>query len=142
MDDIQQEYRDQLASIVSLKASSKTKTLLLENLANTVREWQSQSQSNLAQHSKYKGSSEALSTSISECYSMNYANEKDVQQLEDKIIKMRMVKFENNEEIQTMEEELFEMEKIVKARMEYHDYLKKQVDMKMLKIQRSDEKEK
>lgn len=41
-----------------------------------------------------------------------------------------------------MEEELFEMEKIVKARMEYHDYLKKQVDMKMLKIQRSDEKEK
>lgn len=43
MDDIQQEYRDQLASIVSLKASSKTKTLLLENLVNTVREWQSQS---------------------------------------------------------------------------------------------------
>lgn len=53
---------------------------------------------------------------------------------------MRMVKFENNEDIETMEEELFEMEKIVTARMEYHDFLKGQVDTKMLLIQRSNEK--
>lgn len=39
-----------------------------------------------------------------------------------------------------MEEELFEMEKIVKARMEYHEFLKKKVDQKMLRIQHSDQK--
>lgn len=35
-----------------------------------------------------------------------------------------------------MEEELFEMEKIVKARIEYHEYLKKKVDGQMLEIQK------
>ena len=42
---------------------------------------------------------EVLSTSISECYSMNFQMEKDVEELEERIIKLRMVKFENNEDI-------------------------------------------
>jgi hypothetical protein len=37
--------------------------------------------------------------------------------LEEKIIKLQMVKIENNEDVETMEEELYEMEKIVKARI-------------------------
>ena len=47
-----------------------------------------------------------------------------------------MVKFENNEDVETMEEELFEMEKIVKARIEYNDYLKKKIDASMEDIQK------
>ena len=34
-----------------------------------------------------------LSTSISECYNSNLLMEKDVEELEEKIIKIRMVKF-------------------------------------------------
>jgi hypothetical protein len=42
---------------------------------------------------KGRASCEVLSTSISECQSINYQNEKDVEELEEKIIRMRMVKF-------------------------------------------------
>jgi hypothetical protein len=77
MDDIQEDYRDQLASIISLKGSNKAKALLLENLINTVREVQDLSYSpDLA---KCRANCDALSTSISECYSVSYASEKDVE---------------------------------------------------------------
>ena len=51
-----------------------------------------------------------------------------------------MVKFQNNEDIETIEEELFEMEKIVKAREEFNQYMKKQIDMKMLSIQQESDR--
>ena len=38
-----------------------------------------------------------------------------------------------------MEEELLEMETIVKARMEYNDYLKKQIDGQMKYIQKQED---
>ena len=52
-----------------------------------------------------------------------------------------MVKFQNNEDIETIEEELFEMEKIVKAREEFNQYMKKQIDMKMLTIQQESDRD-
>ena len=58
-----------------------------------------------------------LSTSISESFTSNLQTEKDVEELEEKIIRLQMVKIENNEDVETMEEELYEMEKIVKARI-------------------------
>jgi chemotaxis protein histidine kinase CheA len=51
---------------------------------------------------KGRSNYEVLSTSISECQSINYQMEKDVEELEEKILNMRMVKFENNEDIETL----------------------------------------
>ncbi len=61
--------------------------------------------------------------------------EKDVDQLEDKIIKLRLVKIENNQDIETFQEEHFEMQKIVKTRSEINDHIKKKIDSKMENIQ-------
>lgn len=55
-------------------------------------------------------------TSFSEGNSMSLQLEADIGELEERILKLRTVKFENNEEVETSEEELFEMEKVVKAR--------------------------
>ena len=73
-------------------------------------------------------------TSFSEGPSINLQLEHDIEELEERILKLRTVKFENNEEVETSEEELFEMEKIVKARSEYHDHLKKKIDQQMQQI--------
>lgn len=93
-------------------------------------------------HELLKGrpSCEVLSTSISECQSINYQNEKDVEELEEKIIRMRMVKFENNEDIETFEEELEVIEKIVRTRSDINDHLKKKIDSKMESIHSSGHK--
>ena len=87
------------------RTTPMAKRLLLENVVCSLKEVQDCNRgSDLC---KSRGNLEVLSTSISDCYSMNLQMEKDVEELEERIIKLRMVKFENNEDVETMEEELF-----------------------------------
>ena len=109
----------------------------MENLVNRIKDIHQLSKD--PEYAKSKGNYEALSTAMSECCSINYQTERDVEELEDKIIRMRMVKIENNEDVETMEEELFELEKIVKARTEYNDHLKLRIDTRMLAIQKTED---
>lgn len=81
-------------SIISLKTSRKIKKLLLENLISTLKDMQDINKA--TEPLKSKKSYDVLSTSISECYSVNYQSEKDVEELEERILKLRMVKIENN----------------------------------------------
>lgn len=64
-------------------------------------------------------------TSYSEGPLLSLQLEKDIGELEEKIIRLQGVKIENNDEIETSEEELFAMEKVVRARSEYNDHLKR-----------------
>jgi chemotaxis protein histidine kinase CheA len=82
-----------LSEILSRPVSTKVKILMVDNLMSAIREFQDLNRNHdFAKCRAY----EVLSTSISECHSINYQMEKDVEELEEKIIKMRMVKFENN----------------------------------------------
>ena len=134
MDELQDEYRQELSAIMTSKASPTVKRLLLESLINTLRDVNTWGRDN--DFPKQRGNIEVLSTSISESFTSNLQTEKDVEELEEKIIKLQMVKIENNEDVETMEEELYEMEKIVKARIEYDEYLKKRIDSRMEEVQK------
>lgn len=91
MDDIQQEYRQQLASITSLNVSNRIKVLLLENLSQHLKNLTELSRTPELQKSRLN--CDNLSTSMSECPSVSYQAEKDVEDLEEKIIRMRLLKF-------------------------------------------------
>lgn len=100
MDDIQQEYRDRLANILRMKVQTRIKILLIEGLINEMREID-----DLTKNSEARAkinSYEILSTSVSECQSISYQTEKDIEDLEDHIIQMQKVKFEKNEQIESL----------------------------------------
>lgn len=78
MDDIQQEYRDRMTAILSLRASPKVKSLLLESLNQEMR---SLIDLSLAYELSKCRAFEVMSTSYSECPSTNYQMEKDVEEL-------------------------------------------------------------
>lgn len=79
-----------MASVLSLPASPKVKSLLLEALSQEMR---SLLELSLTHELSKCRAFEVMSTSYSECPSTNYQMEKDVEELEEKIIQMRTVKF-------------------------------------------------
>ena len=80
MDELQDEYREELNNIISSKASPSVKKLLLETLINNLRNVYIWSRDN--DILKQRGNFEVLSTSISESFSSNIQMEKDVEELE------------------------------------------------------------
>lgn len=80
MDELQDEYREELNNIISSKASPTVKKLLLETLINNLRNGYIWSRDN--DILKQRGNFEVLSTSISESFSSNIQMEKDVEELE------------------------------------------------------------
>lgn len=62
----------------------------MEGLAKELRELERMNKNN---ETTKKNNYEVLSTTISECQSIGYQIEKDVDELEENIIRMRMVKF-------------------------------------------------
>lgn len=80
MDELQDEYRQELNNIISSKASPSVKKLLLETLINNLRNVYIWSRDN--DILKQRGNFEVLSTSISESFSSNIQMEKDVEELE------------------------------------------------------------
>jgi archaellum component FlaC len=66
------------------------KVLFLEGLAQELRELERLNKNN---ETTKKNNYEVLSTTISECQSIGYQIEKDVDELEENIIRMRMIKF-------------------------------------------------
>lgn len=128
-----------MEEVLAIQASRPAKIMMLEALMAEMREVEGLGRGH-EQLLKGRASCEVLSTSISECQSINYQNEKDIEELEEKIIRMRMVKIENNEDIETYEEELEEIEKIVKAKSQINDTLKRQIDSRMESIHSSGQK--
>lgn len=80
MDELQDEYREELNNIISSNASPTVKKLLLETLINNLRNVYIWSRDN--DILKQRGNFEVLSTSISESFSSNIQMEKDVEELE------------------------------------------------------------
>jgi phage shock protein A len=105
------------------------KALLITSLMAQMREFEELNRN--YEQLRCKSSCEVLSTSVSECQSMSGLVEKDIEELEEKIIQLRMVKFETNEHIETLEEELDGLDQKVRAQSDYNDHLKKKIVMKM-----------
>ena len=78
-------------TILRAKSSVKVKKMLIENLIHSIRFVEDLSKE--SDYGKSRGNCEVLSTSISDCYNNSFQMEKDVEELEEKIIKLRMVKF-------------------------------------------------
>jgi hypothetical protein len=97
MDELQDEYRQELNTIMASKASPTVKRMLLESLISTLRDVHTWGRDN--DIPKQRGNIEVLSTCISESFTSNLQTEKDVEELEEKIIKFQMVKIENNEDV-------------------------------------------
>ena len=79
MDEFQDEYKQELNSILASKASPTVKKLLLETLINKLKDVHAWGRDN--DMPKYRGNFEVLSTCISESFSSNILTEKDVEEL-------------------------------------------------------------
>lgn len=79
MDEIQENYRQQLLDITVLKISPRAKAMLIENLINRIKEVEDLGKN--YDLTKCRGNYDILSTSISECHSINYQMEKDVDEI-------------------------------------------------------------
>lgn len=79
MDELQEEYREQLNAVLRSNSSVRVKKLLVENLVNSIKDVHNLSKD--PDYGKCRGNYEVLSTSISECYNVNYQMEKDVEEL-------------------------------------------------------------
>lgn len=68
-----------------------------------------------------------MSTSFSEDQSNFTAYEHDIEDMEERILGKRAIKFEINEEIEGAEEDLFQIEKTVDTKIKYDDFLRKKI---------------
>jgi hypothetical protein len=100
MGELQRSFRARLEGVLELKAQRRVKVMLLQSLLQEMRELQQmQDQMGGGEQVKWRSSCEVLSTAVSECPSVGYQGEKEVEELEERIISLRMVKFEQNEHI-------------------------------------------
>jgi hypothetical protein len=122
--------------VLAMRACRRVKVLLLQGLVQEMRQvhfYQELMPS--ADLPKGRSNCEVLSTAVSECPSIGYQLEKEVEELEERIISLRTVKFEQNEHIEALEEELDGKERVAIARSEYNDRLKHKMLVAMQTIE-------
>lgn len=117
-----EELLHRFHSILGMTASSRVKISMLEALALQLR-------SHLTEKCK-----EGVETCESEM-PMETPFEAEIEELEEKIMRKRTIKFELNEELECAEDELYEIEKVTETKRLCDDKMRREIDKKMLMVE-------
>ena len=103
-----QKYcENQLQTIKNLKASPPVKIALLQSFLLILKDRHEMEKTKVKEN---------LSTSLSESQSQFSTFEKEIEELEEKILQKRVLKFEINEEIEGTEDNLYQIEKVIETK--------------------------